>query len=121
MRKEGIKCDAATCTTIIDVALKNGNLVFASELYFEMLLNGIVPDAITYAALTHDLCDRRNLENARKVLEDMNKMNLHPCVLIYNALIAGYFREGNTQEAFRLHDEMLDRGLCLMILLVIFL
>lgn len=41
----------------------------------------------------------------------MEKINVHPIVLIYNMLIAGYFREGSVQEAFRLHNEMLDRGL----------
>lgn len=34
-----------------------------------------------------------------------------PSVHIYNTLIAGYFKEGHLQEAFRLHDEMLDKGL----------
>ena len=29
----------------------------------------------------------------------------------YNTLIAGHFKQGNLQEAFRLLDEMLDRGL----------
>ncbi|KAI7987070.1 tRNA (cytosine(38)-C(5))-methyltransferase 2 [Camellia lanceoleosa] len=50
------------------------------------------------------------LENAHKVLEEMDKKRMAPNVLIYNTLIAGYFKEGNLQEAFRLHDEMLDRG-----------
>ncbi|ONK77107.1 uncharacterized protein A4U43_C02F3170 [Asparagus officinalis] len=108
MCKEGIPCDTATYTTLIDGALKVGNLIFASELYSEMLENSIVPDAITYAALTRGLCIKGDLENARKVLEDMN---VRPNALIYNMLIACYFREGNVQEAFRLHDEMLDRGL----------
>ena len=29
----------------------------------------------------------------------------------YNTLIAGHFKQGNLQEAFRLLDELLDRGL----------
>lgn len=66
---------------------------------------------MTYAALTQALCVKGNLENACKILEDMDKLNVCPNVLVYNMLIAGYFREGNVQEAFRLHDEMLDRGL----------
>jgi pentatricopeptide repeat protein len=41
----------------------------------------------------------------------MDENNITPSVLIYNILIAGNFREGNLQEAFRLHNEMLDKGL----------
>ena len=41
----------------------------------------------------------------------MDRRGITPNVLIYNALIAGHFKEGNLEEALRLHNEMLDRGL----------
>ena len=41
----------------------------------------------------------------------MDGKSTSPNVLIYNTLIAGHFKDGNLQEAFRLHFEMLDRGL----------
>ncbi|KAI7989559.1 Pentatricopeptide repeat-containing protein [Camellia lanceoleosa] len=88
----------------------SGKILFASELYTDMLSNGIVPDEVTYTVLVHGLCNKGQLENAHKVLEEMDKKSMAPNVLIYNTLIAGYFKEGNLQEAFRLHDEMLDRG-----------
>lgn len=41
----------------------------------------------------------------------MDRKCLTPTVFIYNTLITGHFKEGNLQEAFRLHNEMLDKGL----------
>ncbi|KAL0323928.1 UNVERIFIED_CONTAM: Pentatricopeptide repeat-containing protein, mitochondrial [Sesamum calycinum] len=82
-----------------------------NEGFNDMLAKDIVPDVVTYSVLVRGLCNKGQLENARKILEEMLKKSITPNVLIYNTLIAGYFREGNLQEAFRLHDEMLDRGL----------
>ncbi|KAM0009104.1 putative tetratricopeptide-like helical domain superfamily [Helianthus debilis subsp. tardiflorus] len=64
-----------------------------------------------YTVLVNGLCNKGQLENARKILEEMDKKSCVPNVVIYNSLIGGYFREGKLQEAFKLHDEMLDRGL----------
>lgn len=40
----------------------------------------------------------------------MDCKNTIPNALIYNSIIAGYFREGNFVEGFKLHDEMLEKG-----------
>ncbi|KAK1287713.1 hypothetical protein QJS10_CPB19g00721 [Acorus calamus] len=111
MHEEGVACDLATYTTLLDGALKVGDLVCASQLYQEMVDYGIVPDEVCYTALIHGLCNNGLVENARKFLGEMDANNVPVRVLIYNMLIAGYFNERNVEEAFRLHDQMLDRGL----------
>ncbi|KAI7989949.1 tRNA (cytosine(38)-C(5))-methyltransferase 2 [Camellia lanceoleosa] len=70
----------------------SGKILFASELYTDMLSNGIVPDEVTYTVLVHGLCNKGQLENAHKVLEEMDKKSMAPNVLIYNTLIAGCLR-----------------------------
>ncbi|KAF3334946.1 Pentatricopeptide repeat-containing protein [Carex littledalei] len=41
----------------------------------------------------------------------MEKLGVKPNAHIYNMLINAYFREGEFQEAFSLHDEMLEKGI----------
>ncbi|KAK1314254.1 Pentatricopeptide repeat-containing protein [Acorus calamus] len=111
MHEEGVACDLATYTTLLDGALKVGDVVCASQLYQEMVDCGIVPDEVCYTALIHGLCNNGLVENARKFLGEMDANNIPVRALIYNILIAGYFNERNVEEAFGLHDQMLDRGL----------
>ncbi|KAF6137100.1 hypothetical protein GIB67_030864 [Kingdonia uniflora] len=84
--------------------MQNANALFSElcEFYTKMVANGIVPD-ITSTVLIQGFCSRGKLETVQKVLEEMNVRNI--------TSIAGYFREGNVQEASRLHNEMLCKGL----------
>jgi pentatricopeptide repeat protein len=41
----------------------------------------------------------------------MRRLDVQPNVNIYNMLINGYLRDSKLQEAFQLHDEMLNRGI----------
>ena len=80
-----------------------------------MLSKCIVPDIISYTVLINGLCNKGQLENGCKILEDMDRKSMTPRVFIFyffnNTLIARHFKEGTLQEAFRLLDEMLNRGL----------
>ena len=48
-------------TTLIDGFLREGKLLFASDLHSEMLAMGIVPDIVTYSVLLNGLCNKDSL------------------------------------------------------------
>ncbi|CAA7052023.1 unnamed protein product [Microthlaspi erraticum] len=108
MVSDGIKCDLFTYTTLIDGLLKDGNLSFASDLYSEVVASGFVPDEVLYVVLVNGLSKKGQFLRASKMLE---KKDVTPSVLIYSCVIAGHYREGNLDEAFRLYNEMLEKGL----------
>ncbi|KFK36816.1 hypothetical protein AALP_AA4G175100 [Arabis alpina] len=112
MVNDGIRCDLFTYTTLIDGLLKDGNLIFASDLYSEVLASGFGPDEIFYTVLVNGLSKKGQFVRARHMLEEMKKKeDVTPSVLIYSTVIAGHYREGNLDEAFRLKAEMLEKGL----------
>ncbi|KAJ6406266.1 hypothetical protein OIU84_009900 [Salix udensis] len=83
----------------------------ALHLHKRMINEGIPCDLQIYTTLISGLLKEGHVENAQKILEDMDKKCMTPSVFIYNTMITGHFKEGNLQEAFRLHNEMLDKGL----------
>ncbi|KAJ4797555.1 hypothetical protein LUZ62_048801 [Rhynchospora pubera] len=109
----GIPCDTALYTTLIDGLFKSGDENSALELYNGMIEKGILPDVITFTVLTHGLCrnGQGERESAKKVLGEMERFGVKPSAHIYNMLINSYFREGKFQEAFFLHDDMLEKGI----------
>uniref|UniRef100_A0A0A9DDM5 Pentacotripeptide-repeat region of PRORP domain-containing protein n=1 Tax=Arundo donax TaxID=35708 RepID=A0A0A9DDM5_ARUDO len=75
-----------------------------------MLEKGVLPDAITYSSLIRGLCEKRRLNDACALFENMIKLGLQPDEFTYTSLIDGHCKEGNVEKALSLHDEMIKRG-----------
>ncbi|KAI9079185.1 hypothetical protein K1719_038911 [Acacia pycnantha] len=58
------------------------------------------------------LCTRmKDFESADKMLDDLEEMNLKPTSSMYNAIMAGYFREKNVNDALRVLERMKDTNI----------
>ena len=61
---------------------------------------GISPDVYTYSTLIEAYCKVRDLESAKKVVEEMRETGCSLNVVTYNTLIGGLCRTGAVEEAF---------------------
>jgi pentatricopeptide repeat protein len=97
---------------MIDGYIKKGSIREAERIKKEMEKKGLVPDMYTYASLFHGHCVSGKLDVAQKLFEEMKQKGANkPNVVAYTALISGLAKEGRSEEAFELYDDMLGAGL----------
>ncbi|KAF4354011.1 hypothetical protein F8388_009903 [Cannabis sativa] len=125
---QGLSPDVITFNTLIDTYCRNGMMDKAFFLLSTMLEKGIFPNVSTYNSLIACFCRQGNMEKARQLLDDMQKKDLkadfitysilmdglygkRANIVTYNLLIKGYCEKGMLEDANRLLNEMLEKGL----------
>lgn len=114
MLKVEIFSNVVSFNMIIDGACKIGDLDLVLKLMKKMNLmtgNSVWPNSVTNNCIVNGLCKKGRLVLAEAMLRGMVKVGFNPNVRIYATLIDGYARWGSLEEALRLCDEMVERGL----------
>ncbi|GLT84824.1 hypothetical protein SLE2022_030360 [Rubroshorea leprosula] len=70
----------------------------------------IVPNVCSCNILIKALCKRNDIENARKVLDEMPGMGMVPNLVTYTTILGGYVARGDMGSAKKVFSEILDRG-----------
>ncbi|KAL6178788.1 hypothetical protein ACLB2K_050306 [Fragaria x ananassa] len=130
----GVGGDCATLHVMMRVCFKEGKPGEAEEYFRNARGRGIAADGELYDVAIWAACMSGHLCLGLVLLDEMREMGLvlsgrsytgviRACVKkgdrkgmtasfhIYTALIVGNFKEGKLQKSFKLHDEMLDKGL----------
>ncbi|KAJ8441919.1 hypothetical protein Cgig2_020064 [Carnegiea gigantea] len=128
MVKNGLSPNVITYTSLINSMCKSGNLNRAMEFLDQMRIRGLHANERTYTTLIDGFSQQGLLNEAYRLLNEMVSSGFAPSLVTYNALINGHCvmgrmeeamgiiqdimdKEGNIEEAFHLHDEMMQKGI----------
>ncbi|GAU22159.1 hypothetical protein TSUD_251870 [Trifolium subterraneum] len=107
MLGRGVVPDLISFSSIVGVFSRNGELGRALEYFEKMKGAGLVPDTVIYTILING---QGRMQEAEMVLHKMIDKGINPDKSTYTSLINGHVSKDNLKEAFRVHDEMLQRG-----------
>uniref|UniRef100_A0A2P2NY29 Pentatricopeptide repeat-containing protein n=1 Tax=Rhizophora mucronata TaxID=61149 RepID=A0A2P2NY29_RHIMU len=111
MEKKGLKPNVVTFNALIDGYCKKGMMKEAYKLRDKMEALGMMPDIYTYTSLIHGECSFGKLDEALRLFAKIRGKNLTTLSLAtYAAMISGLSKEGRSEEAFKLYDEMIEAG-----------
>ncbi|KAI5064608.1 hypothetical protein GOP47_0021278 [Adiantum capillus-veneris] len=82
----------------------------AAENFGKRIFTGLCqPNVYTYATIIRGRCAQGKLDEARKLLREMEGSGFKPNLACYKSLVSGLCKKERTQEAFELFKDMLDR------------
>lgn len=90
---------------------KMGKAAKITSLYHEMLYRDFDIGPQVYAAIVASLSRCGNLKEAEKFLKKMEDKSLVPTRLMYDALIKGYLKKGDSGRAMHFSNEMMSKML----------
>ncbi|KAK1632995.1 hypothetical protein QYE76_007310 [Lolium multiflorum] len=92
MAKQEASCspDVVSYTTVIHGFLKEGKFSAASNLFHEMVQQGVVPNVVTYSSMIDALCKRGRSREARQILDCAILKGLKPDIVAYSTMLHGY-------------------------------
>jgi pentatricopeptide repeat protein len=103
--------DVVVYSTVIDGLLKEGEVGKASNLFNEMMQQGVKPNVVTYSSVIDALCKASAMEKAELFLRLMVDNGVRPNTVTYNSMIHGYSSLGQWKGASRMFREMTNQGL----------
>ncbi|XP_057428701.1 pentatricopeptide repeat-containing protein At1g12300, mitochondrial-like isoform X2 [Lotus japonicus] len=103
--------DVCSFNIIMDALCKQGLLLEAHAVCYEMIKRGVQPDVISYTILMDGYCLKSKVDEARKLFDMMIEAGLVPDVWSYNILIQGYCKIERVDEAMNLCEDMLTKNL----------
>lgn len=84
----------------------------AAENFGKRIFNGLCqPNVYTYATIIRGRCAQGKLDEAHKLLLEMDRSGLKPNLACYGSLVSGLCKVSRTQEAYELFKDMLDKGI----------
>ncbi|CAA0830392.1 Pentatricopeptide repeat-containing protein -mitochondrial [Striga hermonthica] len=87
-------------------AVKLGDVGRGLELMSLMKNSGWRPSWFVYNVLISGLCKERRLGDARKLFDEMRRLNVAPTTVTYNTLIDGYCKSWDLEGAFVFRERM---------------
>ncbi|KAE8038099.1 hypothetical protein FH972_010641 [Carpinus fangiana] len=76
-----------------------------------MVEKGLVPDWYTYVTFVNGYCREKRLREAKLILSEMNDVGLKLGLIGYRALIDGFVKRVDVEEALGIKGEMVTRGI----------
>eukprot|EP00933_Yihiella_yeosuensis_P017402 TRINITY_DN14540_c0_g1_i1.p1 TRINITY_DN14540_c0_g1~~TRINITY_DN14540_c0_g1_i1.p1 ORF type:complete len:1035 (+),score=180.79 TRINITY_DN14540_c0_g1_i1:287-3391(+) len=84
-----IALNKVTFNTLIDAAVRVGNMKQAESLFRDMTLENVLPDLITYSTIIKGHCASGDLESALTLLGQMQRMKIAPDAILFNSILDG--------------------------------
>ncbi|KAJ0981570.1 hypothetical protein J5N97_009825 [Dioscorea zingiberensis] len=100
-----------TYNTLIDTYGKAGQLKEASNVFSQMLREGIVPDIVTFNTMIHISGNHGQLEEVSSLMEVMKELCCDPDTRTYNILISLYAKHDDITIAAGYFSKMKEAGL----------
>lgn len=101
----GLKKDNEALNILLDALAKEHSVEHAENVFLE-LKDQIPPNSNTFNILIHGYCKSRQMEKAKKTMEQMEKLGINPDVVSYTSLIESYCREKDFRKVDSILDEM---------------
>ncbi|KAJ7536749.1 hypothetical protein O6H91_12G080900 [Diphasiastrum complanatum] len=102
MQQTGIPPNNVTYVVLLKACASIAALEQGKQLHSDIIRNGFESDVVVGSTLVDMYAKCRQIEDARKVFNNMRTRNL----VSWNAIIAGYSRHGLGKEALDLYEEM---------------
>ncbi|XP_047057058.1 protein Rf1, mitochondrial-like [Lolium rigidum] len=115
-QEAGCSPDVVSYTTVIPGFLKEGKFSMASNLFHEMVQQGVVPDVVTYNSMIDVLCKRGRSKEARQILDCAILKSLKPNIVTYSTMLHGiliyaHAKCGLVDEAFLIFEDIQKQGM----------
>lgn len=112
--KSGILPNVISFNMLIDWPCRAFDLSYELVQKMGDMSRGCVsPNVVSYNCLTNGYCKVGKMDCAKEILVEMVMMEVVPNVRTYATMVDGYSRHGYLEEAFRMCDIMVEKGLML--------
>ncbi|VFQ92722.1 unnamed protein product [Cuscuta campestris] len=71
---------------------------------------GIKPDLVTYTIMIDNVCNKKNIREATRLLDVLSKEGYKPDSYVYNTIMKGYCMLSTGGEVLGVYKKMLDEG-----------
>ncbi|XP_031094480.1 pentatricopeptide repeat-containing protein At3g22670, mitochondrial-like [Ipomoea triloba] len=109
MEQFGIPKDTSMVNILIDALVKGGSVERAYDVYLEEKVH-IAPNLRTFNMLIHGWCKIRQIEKAKRTIQEMVRHGFAPDPVTYTCLIEAYCREKDFRKVDATLDEMRKKG-----------
>uniref|UniRef100_A0A5B7B8L1 PROP1-like PPR domain-containing protein n=1 Tax=Davidia involucrata TaxID=16924 RepID=A0A5B7B8L1_DAVIN len=109
MERFGMKKEVEAMNVLMDALVKENSVEHAQDVYLEFK-NYIPPNSHTFNVLIHGWSKARQLDKARKTLEEMENHGFRPDVISYTCFIEAYSREKDFRKVDAILEEMQQKG-----------
>ncbi|XP_059649458.1 pentatricopeptide repeat-containing protein At3g22670, mitochondrial [Cornus florida] len=109
MEQFGVMKDVAAVNALMDALVKEQSVEHAQNVFIEFK-NYIPPNPHTFNILIHGWCKVRQMDRARKTMEEMENHGFHPDVLSYTCFIEAYCRDKDFRKVDAVLEEMQQKG-----------
>ncbi|KAJ7552323.1 hypothetical protein O6H91_06G050100 [Diphasiastrum complanatum] len=107
MKQEGVQADNFTCAILLKACASTAALEHGMQLHSYIIKSGFEADVIVDSALIDMYEKCGNIENARRVFNNMSERD----VVSWSVLMPGYAQQGLGKEALTLLEEMQREGM----------
>lgn len=105
----GVNKDITAMNMLMDALVKHGSVEHAERVYFEFKEH-IPPTSQTYNVLVHGWCKTRQIDRARKTVDEMKKHGFCPDSVTYTSFIEAYCREKDFRKVDATLEDMQKNG-----------
>ncbi|KAG6406182.1 hypothetical protein SASPL_133781 [Salvia splendens] len=105
--RNGIDSDLHVMTSLLDMYVKNGDLISARAVFDGMVRRNV----FAWNAMISGYSFKGDFEKADKLMKLMNEEGVEPDLVTYNSLVSGYSVAGRIDEALNMIKQIKDSGL----------
>lgn len=105
----GLSKDVVALNNLMDALMKEKSVEHAYEVFLEVK-KSIPVNEQSFNILINGWCRARQLDKARKIMEDMEKHGFKPDTFSYTCLVDAYCGDKDFRKVYALLDEMNDKG-----------
>ncbi|XP_065853243.1 pentatricopeptide repeat-containing protein At1g62670, mitochondrial-like [Euphorbia lathyris] len=95
---------------ILTALLVANESTLALKLYSDISKHGLSPDSWTFSVILRCHCDKNDVDEAKRVLDNMLHNGLNPNVATFTTLIHAFCKKGKLQKAFQVLESMNTNG-----------
>lgn len=105
----GVEKDVMALNGLMDALVKGDSVEHAYEIFVEFK-EFVTLNSKSFNILVHGFCKARRLDDARKILNEMEDYGFKPCIVSYTSFIEAYCHEKDFRNVDAVLDEMKEKG-----------
>eukprot|EP00250_Pteridium_aquilinum_P017197 c23504_g1_i1 orf=1181-2281(+) len=101
----------SVCNALLESFFRSGDVDAAEELVKRIFSGLCCPNVYTYAIIIRGRCAQGKVDEARKLLVEMEKNGYKPVLACYGSLVSGLCKLDRCRDAYDVFKDMLDKGI----------
>lgn len=103
--------DSCTYNFVVRHLVKNRDLSTVNSFIKEMRgVFNVKPDLVTYTILIDNVCNKKNLREAMRLLDVLAEEGFKPDCYVYNTIMKGHCMLSQSSEVLAVYNKMLEEG-----------